>query len=203
MEILTNPNVAYVLLVLGFMLALLAIVTPGTGMLEVGALFLLALAGYGVYKIGLNFWALIILLLSIAPFVYAIRKPKREWYLGLSILGLILGSLYIFTTSGWLPVINPIVAVVTSALAGATIWFVVRKTIQAYALRPTHDLGALIGQIGETKTRVHENGSVQVAGELWSARSGKPIPAGKQVRVTGREGFVIEVEPAPEPESKS
>jgi membrane-bound serine protease (ClpP class) len=193
MEILTNPNVAYFLLVLGFLLALLAIVTPGTGMLEVGALFLLALAGYGVYKIGLNFWALIILLLSIVPFVYASRKPKREWFLGLSILGLIIGSLYIFPPSGWLPVVNPIVAVVTSALAGGAIWFVVRKTIQAYALRPTHDLGALIGQVGEAKTRVHESGSVQVAGELWSARSKETIPARRQVRVTGREGFTLDV----------
>ncbi|KAF0107268.1 MAG: hypothetical protein FD146_1746 [Anaerolineaceae bacterium] len=193
MEILLNPNVAYVLLVIGFMLALLAIVTPGTGMLEVGALFLLALAGYGVYKIGLNFWALIILLLSVVPFFYAIRKPKREWFLGLSILGLIVGSLYIFPPGGWLPVVNPFVAVITSALAGGTIWFVVRKTIQAHTLRPAHDLESLIGQIGETKTLVHESGSVQVAGELWSVRSEKSIPAGSRVRVTGREGFVLVV----------
>jgi membrane-bound ClpP family serine protease len=41
---------------------------------------------------------------------------------------------------------------------------------------------------------VHEDGSVQVAGELWSARSEDPIPAGAQVRVLRREGFVLVVE---------
>jgi membrane-bound ClpP family serine protease len=51
----------------------------------------------------------------------------------------------------------------------------------------------LIGQTGEAKTRVREEGSVQVAGELWSARSDKPVPAGSRVRVVSREGFVLVV----------
>ena len=194
MEFLLNPNVAYVLLVVGFLLALLAIVTPGTGLLEVGALFLLALAGYGVYKLGLNFWALIILVLSVIPFVYAIRKPKREWFLALSILGIVVGSLYLFPSDNWLPVVNPIEAVIMSALVAGFIWFVARKMIQLQALRPKHDLGGLIGQTGEAKTEVHESGSVQVAGELWSARSEKPLPAGSFVRVVAREGFTLVVE---------
>jgi membrane-bound ClpP family serine protease len=195
MEILLNPNVAYVLLVVGFVMALLAIVTPGTGLLEVGAFFLLALAGYGIYNLGgLNWWALILLVLSVIPFVYAIRKPKREWFLALSILGVIVGSLYLFPSDNWLPVVNPVEAIVMSVLAAGFIWFVTRKVIQSYALRPTHDLGALIGQTGEAKTRVHESGSVQVAGELWSARSEKSVPAGSFVRVVAREGFTLVVE---------
>jgi membrane-bound serine protease (ClpP class) len=194
MEFLLNPNVAYILLVVGFILALLAIVTPGTGMLEVGAFFFLALAGYSIYHLGLNFWALIILLLSVIPFVYAIRKPKREWYLALSILGVIIGSLYLFPSDNWLPVVNPIEAILMSALTAGFIWFVTRKTAQLYALRSKHDLGVLIGQTGEAKTQVHESGSVQVAGELWSARSEKSIPAGSFVRVVAREGFILVVE---------
>ena len=53
---------------------------------------------------------------------------------------------------------------------------------------------ALVGQVGEAKTRIHEEGSVQVAGELWSAGSKSPIPAGRQVKVTARDGFILEVE---------
>ncbi len=194
MEFLLNPNVAYALLVVGFVLALLAIVTPGTGLLEVGAFFLLAMAGYAVYNLGLNWWALIVLVLSIIPFVYATRKPKREWFLALSLLAMIVGSLYLFPSESWLPAVNPVEAIVMSVLAAGFIWFVVRKTVQAHAMRPTHDLGALIGQVGEAKTRIHEEGSVQVAGELWSARSEKAIPAGSYVRVVAREGFILVVE---------
>jgi membrane-bound serine protease (ClpP class) len=199
MEFLLNPNVAYVLLVVGFVLALLAIVTPGTGFLEVGAFFLLALAGYAIYHLGLNFWALIVLLLSIIPFVLAIRKPKREWLLALSLLGVIVGSVYLFPSKTWLPLINPIEAIVISGMAAGSLWVVTRKTVQAHNWRPAHDLEALIGQIGEAKTEVHESGSVQVAGELWSARSEKVIPAGSFVRIAQREGFVLVVESADQP----
>jgi len=194
MNLFLDPNLAYVLLVLGSVLLLMAIVTPGTGLLEIGALFLLALAGYAVYNLGFNLWALIVLVLSIIPFVYAMRKPKQEIFLAISLLGVIVGSVYLFPSAGFLPAVNPILAVVVSAAAASFLWLIVRKAIQAHGARPSHDLGALIGQIGEAKTRIHEEGSVQVAGELWSARSEKPIPAGGRVRVAGREGFILVVE---------
>ena len=89
MEFLINPNVAYILLVLGSVLTLLAIVTPGSGLLEVGAFFCFVLPVYAAIQNGLNWWALVILLLSILPFVYAIRKPKREWALAISILAMV------------------------------------------------------------------------------------------------------------------
>ncbi len=193
MELLYNANIAYVLLVAGFVLALLAIVTPGTGVLEIGAFFLLALTGFAIYRIGFNLWALIVLILALVPFIYAIRKPKREWALALSILGVIAGSLYLFPSEGLLPAVNPILAAPVSLLVAGFLWLVVRKTVAAHLARPSHDLGMLIGQIGEAKTRVQEEGSVQVSGELWSARSEKPIPAGSRVRVVSREGFILVV----------
>jgi membrane-bound serine protease (ClpP class) len=194
MDILLNPNVAYVLLVVGMVLTLLAILTPGTGMLEVGAFFALVLAGYITFRIGINPWALIVLGLTLIPFIYATRKPKRTLWLGLSIVMMLASSLYLFNIKGWIPVVNPILATLVSLLVGGFLWMVVGKTMQAYHTRPIHDLSVLIDQIGETKTAIHENGSVQVAGELWSARSIMEIPAGKPVRVVDREGFILLVE---------
>ncbi|MBI1855106.1 MAG: hypothetical protein HYR93_04475, partial [Chloroflexi bacterium] len=107
MDILLDPNVAYLLLVLMTLLALLAIITPGTGVLEVGTLFSLVLAGYAVYNISFNWWALLILFVSLAPFIYGIRKPKREAFLVLSILGFVAGSVFFFTENGK-PAVHPL-----------------------------------------------------------------------------------------------
>jgi membrane-bound serine protease (ClpP class) len=194
MDILFNPNIAYILLVLGSVLMLMAIVTPGTHLLEGGALIMLVLAGYAIYHLGFNLWAMIVLVLSLVPFVYAIQKPKRELILALSLLGVIVGSVYLFPSSGWLPAVNPVVAVVVSAVSGGFLWLVVRKGILAHHARPLQDLSTLIGKTGQAKTRVQEEGSVQVAGELWSARSEKLIPMGSRVRVVSREGFMLVVE---------
>ncbi|MFH2040637.1 MAG: NfeD family protein [Chloroflexota bacterium] len=194
MEFIADPNIAYVLLVLGSILTLLAIVTPGTGVLEIGALFSLALSGIGAFRMGINLWALLVLVLMLVPFIYATRKPRRNIYLAVSIIMLIIGSIYLFPTQGLRPSVNPYLAIFVSLISGTFIWLIVLKTLAAIHSRPNHDLGNLLGQIGETKTIVHSEGSVQMDGELWSARSEKRISAGKQVRVIGRDGFTLIVE---------
>ncbi len=194
MNLLFDPNIAYLLLIVGSVLLLLAIVTPGTGLLEIGASFLLIIAGYATYHIGFNLWALIVLVLALIPFVYAILRPKREWALAVSILCLIVGSLYLFPGTGFWPAVNPVLAVVISVLSAGFLWMVVRKGVQVHRGLPMQDLEKLTGQIGEAKTQIHDEGSVQVASELWSARSEKSIPAGSRVRIIGREGFVLIVE---------
>lgn len=195
MNILLDPNLAYLLLLFGTLLGLLALVTPGTGGFEIGAFFCLLLAGYAVTQLEFNLWALILLILSIVPFIHSIRKKGREVYLALSILGLVIGSAYLFLgEEWWIPGVNPILALTASLMYAAFVWLAVRKSIQAIMTPPTHDLSALVGQVGEAKTRILEEGSVQVAGELWSARSKTPIPAGKQVKVLARDGFVLDVE---------
>ncbi len=193
MDFLLEPNIAYLILLSGVLLSLMAIVTPGTGLLEVGAFFCLALAGYAVYNLSFNWWAIVLLALSIVPFIYSIQKPKRELYLGLSIFLLVVGSVFLFAVDGWKPAVNPLVALVTSGLISTFLWIVVQKTVQAASVRPTHDLEVLPGLTGEAKSKIHEEGSVYVAGEMWSARSDDPIPAGSTIRVVRREGFILVV----------
>ena len=194
MDFLLDPNIAYLFLLGGALLAMLALVTPGTGLLELGAVFCMALAGYAIYNLSFNVWALVILAAAIAPFVYAIQKPKRELFLGLSIVLLVVGSIFIFPRSDAAPVVNPFVAVVASSLVAGFLWIAVRKSLEAVTSRPSHDLDALIGQLGEARTDVYQEGSVQVGGELWSARSDYAIPLGSEVRIVQRDGFVLVVE---------
>lgn len=194
MDFLLDPNIAYLFLLGGVFLTLMAIATPGTGFFEIGALFCIALAGYAIYNLSFNLWALIVIGLSIVPFVYAVQKPKREWMLALSILLLVVGSVFMFAREGGLPAVSPLVAVTASALTAGFLWVAARKTMEAAFTRPAHDLDTLIGQIGEAQTDIHEEGSVQVGGELWSARSEATIKEGNKVRVVRRDGFVIVVE---------
>jgi membrane-bound serine protease (ClpP class) len=189
-----NPNVAYLLLVGGAMLAILAVLNPGTGLLEVAALILLLLAGYEIYILPINYWALGLLLLGVIPFIFALQKSGNLIYLGISILALVVGSIFLFQGEGLRPAVNPGLAIAVSTLSAGFLWFVGRKALEVQSIRPTHDLAALVGQIGEAKTEIFTEGSVQIAGELWTARSQQPIPNGSKVRVTGREGFILEVE---------
>jgi membrane-bound serine protease (ClpP class) len=194
MDFLLDPNVAYLILLGGVLLAMLSLASPGTGLFEIGAFFCIVLAGYAIYNLSFNWWALLLLGLSIIPFVYAIQKPKREVFLAVSILLLILGSVFMFPRTEGQAIVNPIVAIIASGLVAGFLWIAVRKSVEATSARPTHDLGTLVGQIGEARTKINEEGSVLVAGELWSARSEQSIPAGSSIRVLRREGFILIVE---------
>ena len=194
MDFLLEPNIAYLLLLGGVLMAMLALATPGTGILEIGAFFCIALAGYAVYNLSFNWWALMLIAISIVPFVYAIQRPKRELFLALSILLLVAGSVFIFPRTAGQAGVNPLVAVVASVLVAGFLWIAIRKSIEAAYARSMHDLEGLVGQVGEARTVVHDDGSVQVGGELWSARSENSIPAGSSIRVVRRDGFIVIVE---------
>ncbi|MCX6067309.1 MAG: hypothetical protein NT121_16395 [Chloroflexi bacterium] len=195
MEFLLSPDIAYVLIVGVAMLMLASIVVPGTGFAEIGLVVCLGLAGYAVYHIGINIWALIVAALSIVPFLFAVRmKNLRLALLGLSMVLLIGGSIFLFVDEkGW-PTVNPLLAVIVSIISAGFIWIAVDRVLAIQGSRPSNDLQALIGKVGEARTEIKTDGSVQVGGELWSARSEKPISAGSPVRVIDREGFVIVVE---------
>lgn len=194
MDFLLDPNIAYLILLGAVLLAMMSLAAPGTGLFEIGAFFCILLAGYSIYRLSFNWWALILLGLSIVPFVYALQKPKREPYVVLSILLLVIGSVFIFPRTENQAVVNPLVAIVASALVAGFLWIAVRKSVDAAGIRPSHDLDRLIGKIGEARTKVDEEGSVQVDGELWTARSEETIPAGSSIRVLRRDGFVLIVE---------
>ena len=194
MSFLLDPNVAYLILIGGVLLVMLALASPGTGLLEIGAFFSILLAGYAVYNLSFNWWALLLLVLSLVPFVYALRKPKREAFLALSILLLIVGSVFMFPRGADGSMVNPIVAVAASVFVAGFLWIAVRKSVEAAGIKPSHDLDALVGQVGEARTNVSDEGSVLVSGELWSAKSDKTIAAGSTVRVVRRDGFVLVVE---------
>ena len=194
MDFLLEPNVAYLVLLASVLLAFMALVSPGTGLFEVGAIFCIALAGYAVYNLSFNWWALALLVLSLVPFIYAIQKPKREMYLGLAILLLVIGSVFVFPRAEGNASVNPFLAITASVLMAGFLWIAVRKSMEARSIRPIHDLDTLVGKLGEAKTKIQDDGSVYVGGELWSARSEKLIPSGSPIKVIRREGFILVVE---------
>jgi membrane-bound serine protease (ClpP class) len=194
-EILLNPNVAYLILVASALAAILAVLNPGTGVLEVAALFLLILSGYTIFNLPVNYWALGLLVVGVVPFLLALRRSQNMVFLVLSIGALVFGSIFLFSVNGWQPAVNPFLAALVSLSVGGFVWLIAQKALEADRRRPSHDLDALIGSIGEAKTEINDEGSVQVGGELWSARSDQAIPLGARVRVIAREGFILKVEP--------
>jgi membrane-bound serine protease (ClpP class) len=193
-DFLFDPNVAYVLLVVGFVLAILALASPGTGFIELGALFLLFLAGFSMFRLPINLWALIVLILGVVPFMLALRRVRHWSFLLVSLTALIVGTIFLFRTDSGAPAIDPTLAVIVSVSALGVLWIIGRRGLEAVLQAPSFDLDRLVDQTGMARNDILEEGTVYVQGEEWTARSEHQIKAGSRIRVTGREGLVLLVE---------
>ncbi|MCJ7625495.1 MAG: hypothetical protein MUO76_18530 [Anaerolineaceae bacterium] len=200
MDLLLDPNIAYVLLVSGFVLAVLALFSPGTMILEICAIFALFLAGYGMYKLPTNTWALVLLIVGVFPFLIALRRSRNWIFLLISLVALIIGTIFIFRTESGAPAIHPVLAVFMSVTATGILWLIGRMAIEAIEQELSIDLGQLEGMTGDVRADIHREGAVYVNGEEWSARSAVPIKAGSTVRIVSREGLILIVEAVESPE---
>ena len=194
-ELLLDHNIAYLLIIVGFLLTVFAILSPGTGVFEVGALLILVLVGYQIFNLEINVWALILLAVGIVPFIFALRRKRETLNLALTAAAFVVGSAFLFRSEEdwWRPAVHPLMAVVGSILGGGFFWLMTTKVLEARASVFAHDLSGLIGAIGEARTDVHSEGSVYVGGEKWTAHSDEPIKAGARVKVLEREGLFLYV----------
>lgn len=196
MNVLIDPNVAYVLLILGFLTAVLALFSPGTGVLEVVALFVLALAGYEIANLNINLWALILMAAGAVPFVAALRAPRaaRPPLIAAAALAFVAGSTFLFRGDSWMPVVSPVLVLLLAPLAVGGTWWIATKSLEAITTRPVFDLDRLVGMTGQASSDIRGRGTVYVNGEEWTALSKSFIPAGSPIRVVRRSGLALEVE---------
>ena len=178
----------------------MAVFAPGTGILEVGALFVLFLTGWEISQLTqpINLWALVILIIGVIPFILAVRKSRNLIFLVIAIIAFVIGSTYLFQgPSWWQPGVNLFLAIIASLIASGYLWIAATKVLETEKIKPRHDLAKIIGDLGEARTDIFDEGSVQIGSELWSARSEVLISEGSRVRVVKREGFILEVESVP------
>jgi membrane-bound serine protease (ClpP class) len=185
-------------MVLGFMVGLLALFSPGTGLLEIGALFALVLAGYSIANLPFHWWALGLLVVGFIPFLFSLRarQERPRWILlGLTLTAYIIGSAFLFSDSAGRPAVNLGLILLMSTLTIGMTWLLTRKSLEAYHSQPAFDLDRLIGKTGRVTSDLRPEGTVYVEGEEWTARSQEFISTGNIVRVLGRTDLTLQVEP--------
>ncbi|MFQ5942742.1 MAG: NfeD family protein [Anaerolineales bacterium] len=189
------PNLLYLALVIGTWLAALALLNPGTGIIEVLALVTLGIAGVGMIFFPVNLWALALLVIGLVLFGLSVWRFRRGLWLALSIIALTAGSAFLYASPSGGPAVNLLLALVVTAASVGFFWLMARSVLKAHQVMPDQDPARLIGQVGEARSAIDPVGSAYVGGELWTVKAESTIPPGTRVRVSGREGLLLVVEP--------
>ena len=125
MDILLDPNIAYLLLAGGLALAVLAILNPGTGLLEITALFALLLSGWIIFNLvdQINWWALLVIFAGMLLFLVTVYRFGHLLLLAAAITAVVIGSAFLFHgLQWWMPAVNPILTASVGILSGGFFW---------------------------------------------------------------------------------
>lgn len=200
LQILTNPVIAFVLLLVGIYALIIGFKTPGYGLEITGALMLfLALLGFGI--IGISLAAALMFVLGIALTLIEIKTHIGVFALG-GIGMIIVGSFLAFPLPGWeLLSIKAVesarqtlisVALVMSAIFGAVVY----KVAQARRMKVKTGPEQLVGKIGTSVSELAPRGEVKIEGQIWRAEVLEGVvKQGERVEVVGREGLILRVNP--------
>jgi membrane-bound serine protease (ClpP class) len=194
LTLVTNPNVAFILLLIGVYGLIFEFLNPGAvapGL--IGAISLLV-ALYALAFVPINYAGAALVLLGI---VLMLAEAHIGAFGALGVGGIaafVIGSLMMF------PAHTPGFALSTGVVAGAAIGsavlllFVLAALLRSRRRPVVTGSEALIGAEGETVSWQDGEGRVRVKGEIWLARSDTPLAAGSRVKIVGRDGLVLRVE---------
>lgn len=195
-QIITNPNVSYILLIVGLFMLLMAATTPGTGAAEATAFIALALSAIGLINLSANFAGVLLVIVGFVLFaIDATALNHGALTLG-GAVAVLIGSLLIFPAREGVPGLNGLlIAGVTVSMAGFS------ALILSAFMRMRQQKGVgltaqnLNGVRGVMKTGVTPptSGTAQIGGQLWTVAADEPIGPGTDVEVIDRAGLTLRV----------
>lgn len=191
---LSNPNIAYLLLMIGFYGIIYEFSNPGVGFAGIGGAICLILAFYSLHILPVNYAGVALILLGLILFVAEAFTPTFGVLAGGGLISFIIGSLLLFETP--LPALRVSIALIIP-IALTTLGFIliaVGATLRAHRKAITTGKEGMIGLRGVAKTDLNPNGQVFVRGELWKALSeeGK-IEKNENIEVVSSEGLTLHV----------
>jgi len=189
-----SPSVAYLLLVVALGLLLFEFFTAGVGIAGVVGAVSAVLAGFGLGELPVNLWALVLVVLGVIAVAIDVQTGIPRAWTVIGMTAFTIGSVFMLTEfrPTWIALVAGIGGFAVVAFSGMP------AMVRTRFGTPTIGREQLVDEMGTAVEAVDPEGTVEVLGGLWRARTNRatPIPPGDEVRVVSIDGLVLEVEPA-------
>ena len=193
LSVITDPNIAYVLLVAGLYGLGFELASPGFGLPGVIGAICLLLALFAFQSLSVNYTGLALILLSVVLFSAEAVAPSYGSLGFGGVASFILGSLFLMKSGSGLSIAWPLV--LAAALVSA--FLIYGMAMMAWKARKKRVVSGPEGMIGSAAEALEDfsgAGKVLVHGEVWKAFSDEPVSRGEMLRVSGIRGLIVTVE---------
>ncbi|MBN2265527.1 MAG: nodulation protein NfeD [Candidatus Aminicenantes bacterium] len=180
---IANPNLAYILLMIGFLGLYFEFSHPGAILPGVLGGISLLLAIFAFQILPINYVGLGLILLALILFILEIKVQSFGMLAVGGIAAMIIGSLMLIKSP--ISELRPSLGFILPVVLGvaALVLFLLTLVVKAHARRSSTGREGMVGEIGTARTDLSPAGRVFVHGELWVAESAEPIRAGERVKV--------------------
>lgn len=197
LSFLVNPNVAFLLFLLGLLLVYVEVTHTGMVLPGVigGLCLLLAVTGFSFLPVTAA--GVLLILAAIGLFVAEVFVQSFGVLALAGVVSLALGAIMLIDLPEGGMRVDPTLAITTAVAFGGIVMFLTLLAIRSMRRTVVTGSEGLVGEAGTAVTAIDAaGGKVQVHGEYWNARSDAPVAAGTPVRVRKVDGLTLWVEPA-------
>lgn len=194
---LKDPNIVYLLFVVGLYGIIFEIATPGISVGGIIGVVCLALSFYGMNSLQVNYTGLILMILSFVLFILDVKTPTHGVLTAGGIVALTIGSLMLFKPDPQLTKLSKALVAAMVITTTGLMAFVLPLIVKAQKRKASSGAESLIEAVGEAKTALSPKGIVHIKGEEWYAESLEgTIGPGEKVKVKSVDGLIVKVEKA-------
>lgn len=188
---LVDPNIIFILMLLGIYGLIFEFQNPGLGAAGIAGAISLLLAAYGLQILPVNYVGLLLLAVAMVLYVAEVKVQSGGLLAFGGTVALVLGGLLLFNAPGSVIRVDWTVIATMALVSVAFFAFVVRAVAAAHRRQPATGSEAMVGERGVAGNRLAPSGRVSIHGEIWQAdaRGGDPIEEGTPVEVVGMRGL--------------
>ena len=194
LNLISDPNVAYILMLLGFYGLFFELTNPGSLFPGVIGGICLILAFYAFQTLPVNYAGLLLIILAIILFILEVKIVSHGILTIGGIIAMVIGSLMLFEATG--PFMKLSLAIVLPAVITTTLFFstIISLAFKAHRRKPVTGHEGLIGTTGTADTDIERDGGTALLhGERWSAYSDEPVAKGERITVEMVSGLKVKV----------
>ena len=196
LKTISNPNIAYILMMIGLAGLYFEFSHPGAIFPGVIGAIALILAFFAMQTLPVNYAGILLIVLAIIFFIMEMKITSYGLLSVAGVVSLLLGSLMLFKGNAPEMKLSLQVVLPTIILISGFFVAVAGLVFRAQISKPTTGSAGLVGKIGVVKKALTPEGKVFVHGELWNARAKDPIDKDAKVRVVQVVDLILEVESA-------
>jgi membrane-bound serine protease (ClpP class) len=194
LEVISNPNIAYILMTIGMMGLYFEFANPGAIIPGVVGAICLLLAFFAFSTLPINYAGLLLILLGLILFIAELKVVSHGVLTIGAIVSLFFGSIMLIETD--VPYMDISLSVIIPMVAAVAAFFIfaIWLALRAQGRKVATGVEGMVGEVGTASTDISESGTVHIHGEYWNAQSEKPITKGDRIRVVGVDRLVLKVE---------